>query len=237
MLAGQATDVVLDPDSGIVLNPDTGTDGQGNLQIVYAAIRGEGVFMSPNQGQVWSLMAGGVGNPLIVDTDHRRRTPTRPTPARRPTAPRGGSSWPCRPRPATPPQDADLRGLALRRRRHARRRPRRPVRDQGLRPELDQGRASPPLPPVTSGGLAVQPGDPDQRRQPARLSRSSARPQFPQGNYDISLAVDPTNPNVVYLGGTADGNADRPDPGRPHRDLGRPLAGRLLRPAPRTAAR
>src|SRR5262249_8421734 len=28
---------------------------------------------------------------------------------------------------------------------------------------------------------------------------------FTQGNYDISLTVDPNNPNVVYLGGTADG--------------------------------
>src|SRR5262249_28855082 len=26
-----------------------------------------------------------------------------------------------------------------------------------------------------------------------------------QGNYDISLTVDPTNPNVIYLGGTLDG--------------------------------
>src|SRR5262249_5207115 len=31
--------------------------------------------------------------------------------------------------------------------------------------------------------------------------------QFVQGNYDISLTIDPTNPNVVYLGGTADGQA------------------------------
>ena len=68
MLAGQATDVVLDPDSGTVLNPDTGTDVQGNLQVVYAAIRGVGVFMSPNQGQVWNQMLGGIGNPLIIDT-------------------------------------------------------------------------------------------------------------------------------------------------------------------------
>ena len=37
MLAGQATAVVLDPDSGTVLNPDTDTCVQGNLQIVYAA--------------------------------------------------------------------------------------------------------------------------------------------------------------------------------------------------------
>ena len=32
-------------------------------------------------------------------------------------------------------------------------------------------------------------------------------PSFPaQGNYDISLAVDPNNAAVVYMGGTADGN-------------------------------
>ena len=37
MLAGQATAVVLDPNSGTVLNPDTDTDVQGNLQVVYAA--------------------------------------------------------------------------------------------------------------------------------------------------------------------------------------------------------
>ena len=54
MLPGQATDVVLDPDSGNVINPATDTTVQGNLQIVYAGIRGVGVYMSPNQGQVWT---------------------------------------------------------------------------------------------------------------------------------------------------------------------------------------
>src|SRR5262249_50621295 len=29
---------------------------------------------------------------------------------------------------------------------------------------------------------------------------------FAQGNYDVSLAIDPNNPNVVYIGGTRDGN-------------------------------
>ena len=59
--------MVLDPESGTVLNPDTDTDVQGNLQVVYAAIRGVGVYMSPNQGQVWNQMLGGIGNPLIFD--------------------------------------------------------------------------------------------------------------------------------------------------------------------------
>ena len=33
----------------------------------------------------------------------------------------------------------------------------------------------------------------------------TSSPAFPQGNYTISLAVDPINPNIVYLGGTSDG--------------------------------
>src|SRR6185437_15220728 len=32
-------------------------------------------------------------------------------------------------------------------------------------------------------------------------------PSFPQGNYNISLAVDPKNPNIVYFGGTSDGQS------------------------------
>ena len=104
VLAGNATAVVLDQDSGIVLDPITGTDVQGNLQIVYAGIEGQGVFMSTNQGQSWTLMTGGVGNPLIIDTTtgSDNVNPARPNPPRPPTAPRAGSSWPSPPRPATP---------------------------------------------------------------------------------------------------------------------------------------
>jgi subtilisin-like proprotein convertase family protein len=68
MLTGNATDVALDPDSGVLLNPDSNVATYGNLQVVYAGMEGQGVFMSPNQGQVWNLMTGGVGNPLIVNT-------------------------------------------------------------------------------------------------------------------------------------------------------------------------
>jgi subtilisin-like proprotein convertase family protein len=67
MFSGQASSVVLDEDSGAVTNSATGTTSQGNLQIVYAGIEGVGVEMSPNQGQVWNLMTGGEGNPLIVN--------------------------------------------------------------------------------------------------------------------------------------------------------------------------
>ena len=29
---------------------------------------------------------------------------------------------------------------------------------------------------------------------------------FAQGNYDVTLAIDPNNPNITYVGGTLDGN-------------------------------
>jgi subtilisin-like proprotein convertase family protein len=66
MLAGNASDVLLNPDSGIPLIPDSDSSATGNLQIVYAGMEGQGIFMSPNQGQVWNLMTP-VGNPLIFD--------------------------------------------------------------------------------------------------------------------------------------------------------------------------
>ena len=66
MLAGQASDVLLNPDSGVPLNPALSSSVTGNLQIVYAGMEGQGVFMSPNQGQVWNLM-NPIGNPLIID--------------------------------------------------------------------------------------------------------------------------------------------------------------------------
>ena len=68
MLAGNATDVILDADSAVPLNTDANPGTTGNLQVVFAGMQGQGVFMSPNQGQVWNLMAGNVGNPLIIDT-------------------------------------------------------------------------------------------------------------------------------------------------------------------------
>ena len=58
---------------------------------------------------------------------------------------------------------------------------------------------------TTAGGHAIRPFPPTTTR--SRSILSSGRPLFPQGNYNIMMAVDPTNPNVIYVGGTADGNA------------------------------
>ena len=101
--SGQATDVVFDPNSGPI---DAVTNPTGNLQIVYAAFRGDGVYISPNQGQVWNLMAGGVGDPLIQDPDHEPQTHSDRREQRRgrtPTGPRAASSWPSRALPSTAP--------------------------------------------------------------------------------------------------------------------------------------
>src|SRR5262249_32986173 len=72
VLAGSATSVVLAPESGRVFDPQTGTTVLRNLQVVYAAIQGTGVFMSPDQGLVWTQMTGNIGNPLIFDQNTGR---------------------------------------------------------------------------------------------------------------------------------------------------------------------
>lgn len=61
MRAGNATDVVLDPSSA------TGGGDDPNLLTLYAAFRGDGVYISPNRGQNWNPLNGGVGSPLLID--------------------------------------------------------------------------------------------------------------------------------------------------------------------------
>jgi subtilisin-like proprotein convertase family protein len=202
MLPGQATDVVLDPNSGTALNPDTDTQVQGNLQVVYAGIRGQGVYMSPNQGQVWSQMLGTTGNPLIDDT----HTGNNVNPANNGTP--GGAQGRivlAVPQPSgNAAADAVYEGWlyaivatpagAL----------------DGIFVTKDFGQnwtkvRIPTLPPEASGGTTFNQAIPSNNiSQPDYPLIGSTR--FPQGNYNILLTVDPTNPNVIYAGGTADGN-------------------------------
>ncbi|OJW21002.1 MAG: hypothetical protein BGO49_30085 [Planctomycetales bacterium 71-10] len=65
MRSGQATDVVLDPSSA------TGGGDDPNLLTLYAAFGGDGVYISPNRGQNWNPLNGGVGNPLLIDVFDR----------------------------------------------------------------------------------------------------------------------------------------------------------------------
>ncbi len=129
----------------------------GNIQTVYAAIEGQGIFRSPNRAQNWSQMVGGIGDPLIQNADNPQPqpvsvTPTALTPNGGQRPDRLGSSGAGAQPAAVVAGEQALPGLAVRGRlgsRHGefqRRAPgrhaRRPVRHQGLWPELDAGSTS-----------------------------------------------------------------------------------------------
>ena len=191
MLAGNASDVILDPNSGIVLDPDTDTEVNGNLQVVYAGMVGQGVFMSPNQGSFWSMMTGGVGNPLIVNlaNDKNVNTGTNPSPngaegrivlavpAFNPnaTAPANAiySGWLYA---AVSTSTGGFDGLFV-------------TKDFGQ--NWTQVNVS-TLPALGAYQQAVATNDVTQPNYAITL--------LTQGNAYLTLTADPTNPNIVYLG-------------------------------------
>ena len=66
----------------------------------------------------------------------------------------------------------------------------------------------PTVPPITSGGASYNQAIPtNDVTQPNYAILGGSTGGLPaQGNYDITLAVDPTNPNIVYLGGAKHGD-------------------------------
>jgi len=181
MRAGNATDVVLDPSSA--------TGGDGNLQIVYAGFQGDGVYISPNRGQTWGLMTGGVGNPLIVDTfDH-----TNVAVAGGPT-PNGANGRIVLAKPAltnSPVENQIYAGWLYA-----------AVSGSGgnfvgLFMTKDFGQN------WVQVRIATIP--PDSDFTPSTPTNDISRADYDMtdgaGNYNITLAIDPTNPSVVYLGG------------------------------------
>jgi subtilisin-like proprotein convertase family protein len=207
VLAGNATAVVLDQDSGIVLDPSTGTDVQGNLQIIYAGIEGTGVFMSTNQGQNWTLMAGGVGNPLIENG----ATGANADPATNPT-PNGGNGriTPAVPTPtsntvwnqiyagwlyaAVATSSGGFDGLFV-------------TKDFGE--NWTQVSISTALPDTNFQSPQTIPSGQngnDDYNQAIPIDAPVTSTQYPitdltQGNLDLTLTVDPTDPSILYLGG------------------------------------
>ena len=198
MRAGNAVDVLLD------LNSATGAPN-GNVQIVYAAFQGDGVYRSPNRGQNWALMGGGIGNPLIQNGDFP--TP-QPVPVTAGTTPNGAKGRIVLARPA-------LTGDAL--------------KDKLYQGWLYAAVAGPGT--VYGGQVATFDGlyltkDFGQNWTKVRFAangptlptndtaanadykitgnQTPAGSQFNAGNFDLALAVDPTDPNVVYLGGTSE---------------------------------
>jgi len=184
MRGGNATDVVLDPSSASTAGNDP------NLRLVYAAFANEGVFLSPNRGQVWNLMTGGVGNPLIVDTFDDSNVAV----ANGGVSPNGASGRITLAKPALTASS---------------------VANQIYAGWLYAAVSN------ASGGFAGLYMTKDygqnwvQVRVPTERPDSGYTPSIPSndvrlgdypvtngnGVYAISLAIDPTNPNVVYLGG------------------------------------
>ena len=191
MLAGNATDVVLDPESGTVLDPSTDTEVQGNLQVVYAGMEGQGVFMSPNQGQVWNMMAGGVGNPLIIDRFNGVNKNVNPGTSATPNGSQGRIVLTVPTPTGDALQDAIYEGWLY----AAVSTPTGGF--DGLFVTKDFGQN------WTQVGLNTLPAI--NANQQALPTNDITQPQYPitfsnEGNAFLTLIADPTNPNIVYLG-------------------------------------
>jgi len=201
-LPGQATDLVLDPASA--------TGGSGNLQNVYGALRGQGVYASTNEGQTFSQVLGNVGDPLIQDRkDDNGPVPVVPAPGTEPT-PNGAYGRIALAKPfltGNAAEDLNYQGWLFA-----------GVIDgsshfQGLYVTKDFGQnwtkvGIPNVAPVVTNGVAAVQAAPnnDPTKPDYDLGGGPAGTGLPaQGNYDYSFAIDPTNPNVLYMGGTADG--------------------------------
>jgi subtilisin-like proprotein convertase family protein len=191
--AGKATDVILAPDSG--------SGATNNLQIVYGAFEGDGVYLSPDQGATWQLMAGGVGDPLIQDAD-KFNTPPIPVNnlGQTPNGANGRIDLVTPFLTGNPAQDKIYEGWVYALVASA------SGGTTGLFLTKDFGQnwtqVHLPILVVTaaSGAASGFPSNNETRPDYSPLGSAIAN----QGNYNISLAIDPTNPNVVYVGGTAD---------------------------------
>jgi subtilisin-like proprotein convertase family protein len=196
MLAGDATDVLLDFASGVV---NAVSNPTGNVDIIYGALRGDGVYISPNRGGQWNKLDGGFGNLLIRDsnTDPANATVVN-APGDVPSGPKGRILL-ARPHPTgNPVLDIQYESWlyvvvvntasAL----------------DGLYVTKDMGQNWTKVHIASTSDMTPNPSnDPNQPDYPifGRL--------FGQGNYDAAIDVDFNNPSVLYLAGKRDGSGTR----------------------------
>jgi subtilisin-like proprotein convertase family protein len=198
--AGQANDVVLAAGSA-----STAPGSTGNLEILYAAFRGEGVFLASqaDSSTTMTLMAGGQGNPLLRDVDTNPTTQVAiGAPSSTPNGAKGRIAL------ATPALTDNL------------------LENQfyagwlyalvvgadgnydGLYVTKDFGRnwTKIRLPlytiPVSPSGAAGGWGSNNDSLPDHNIfSLGTGSAVGSQGNYDIAIALDPTNPQIVYISG------------------------------------
>ncbi len=196
MRAGFATDIVFDPNSGAINAVNNPT---GNLRTLYAAFQADGIYLSPNQGQTWNPMNGGVGDPLLQNIFQGVASPVPVGNA--PLSPKSGGAGGriVLAKPALTGNallDAEYEtwlyaaivnpaghfsGLFV-------------TKDNGA--NWTDALLANALP---AAGTAIQGADP---------TNDIGQPGYDitggQGNYDLALAVDPNDPNITYIGGSAD---------------------------------
>ncbi|MFM8274632.1 MAG: beta strand repeat-containing protein, partial [Gemmata sp.] len=210
-------------DTRVAQLPTTGTDqatdvslsagskgSNGNLQIVYAAIKGRGVFFSQNQGQSFTQTAP-VGIPYqgsnAIDGVTLDPIPVTP-PAQSPNGAKGRIVLVTPFATGNPVQDffyqswiyaAVVTGTGA---------PGGPGQLDGVYVSKDFGNNWTMLNlPITSTDLPTNDytltTKVDPISTPMRGSLANPIPPLhPKGNFAISLGIDPTNPNIIYLGGT-----------------------------------
>ncbi len=205
---GDASDVTLDLASATI---NAVSNPTGNVNSIYVAFPGHGVYLSPNRGQVLNIMAGGGVDPLIVDvtrTNHPQIAVGGPN-----TLNPGGADQStivlAKPAlvPSTDPRsdientlyegwlyaavtDVFENGVTL----YVTKdygQTWTVVGDYGL-PDTNN-EVPKPVVPTNNGFL-----------NPTYNPTSS--PVFQHSSYNVALTVDATNPNIIYLGGTANGN-------------------------------
>ena len=203
---GNATDVVLDPASR---SPTT-----GNLDRLYAAFSNPtsfstaafnyngpvGVYVSTNQGQTLQPVNGLLGkDPLLVTTGF----PAQPLPVANPVTPNNpNSAYIVLGKPSLTGNTAEnlnyegwlyaavenyngtFQGLYV-------------TKDAGENWTLVQL-------PNTPGSGSVKAAVPTNNTANTNTYDPTSSKFSQQGAYDLTLTIDPTNPNIVYLGGTQD---------------------------------
>ncbi len=214
-LAGQGNDFSFDNSSGtvnVISNPT------GNLQIMFAALQGQGVYLSTDEGQSWNLMTGGIGNPLIQDGD--AKPPIKPpvpvsNPGVSPNFPSGRILL------ASPDLVANytatdqfpfgvqnyvysgwLYALVVN--------PDNSLHAVYMTKDFGQNWVNVPIPVLENGTPASATAAIPTLNAPTPTNPGA--PNFDvfnngiqgQGNYDATMAIDPLNPNILYVGGAKD---------------------------------
>ncbi len=186
------TDIVLDLKSGFF---DALNNPNGNLQYLYAAFQGSGVYFSPNRGTVWNPLLGTTGDPLI--RDNTNPPPTAVQVSSPNDTPNTGGGRISLAKPALSGNelvDVQYQGWLYALVANA------DGSLHGVYETKDFGQT------WTKIRMPITAAD-----QPSNDIGNGDIPVFGvgtfnlQGNYDQSIAVDPNNPAVIYVGGTHDG--------------------------------